>query len=138
MYSNSICVCILSSLETTMGKMVPSEILQLIAQRTIAQVLCATLQQLIFNYTITMMIIMCSGKSPFYSHCIMAVLEWNERCHFEIRHSSTSCISYATAPDHIDLSDVSTIKELISLYFPSDSLSAKVTSIDGAFPRETD
>lgn len=42
------------------------------------------------------------------------------------------------APDHADLSDVSTIKELISLYFPSDSFSANVTSIDGAFPRETD
>lgn len=43
-----------------------------------------------------------------------------------------------SAPDHTDLSDVSAIKELISLYFPSDSLSAKVTSIDAAFPRETD
>lgn len=44
----------------------------------------------------------------------------------------------ASASYHIELSDASTIKELISLYFPSDSLSAKVTSIDGAFPRETD
>lgn len=43
-----------------------------------------------------------------------------------------------SAPYHTDLSDASTIKELISLYFPSDSLSAKVTSIDGAFPPETD
>lgn len=43
-----------------------------------------------------------------------------------------------SAPDHIDLSDVWTIKELISLHVPCDSLSAKVTSIDGAFARETD
>lgn len=43
-----------------------------------------------------------------------------------------------SAPDHTDLSDVSTIKELISLHFSCDSLSAKVTSIDGAFPNETD
>lgn len=43
-----------------------------------------------------------------------------------------------SASYHTDLSDASAIKELISLYFPSDSLSAKVTSIDGAFPRETD
>ncbi len=43
-----------------------------------------------------------------------------------------------TAPNHKDLSDASNIEELISLYFPSDSLSAKVTSIDGAFPCETD
>ena len=43
-----------------------------------------------------------------------------------------------SAPDHTDLSDASTIKELISLHFPCDSLSAKVTSIDGAFPREPD
>lgn len=54
-------------------------------------------------------------------------------------------VKYATlqqavypALNPIDLSDVSTIKELISLYIPCDSLRAKVTSIDGAFPRETD
>lgn len=34
--------------------------------------------------------------------------------------------------------DVSAIKELISLHFSGDSLSAKVTSIDGASPNETD
>lgn len=43
-----------------------------------------------------------------------------------------------SAPDHIYLSDVSTIKELISLHFPTDSFSGKVTSIDRAFPRVTD
>lgn len=53
-------------------------------------------------------------------------------------------LKYATfnmqpgAPDHTDLNDASAIKELISLYFPSDSFSANVTSIDGAFPCETD
>ncbi len=43
-----------------------------------------------------------------------------------------------SAPDHTYLNNVSTIKELISLPFPRDSLSAKVTSIDGAYPCETD
>lgn len=54
-------------------KSIPSEILELSAPWTIAQVLCATLQRLIFNYTIMTIIVMCSGKSPLYSHCIMAV-----------------------------------------------------------------
>lgn len=128
----SICVCILSSLDkTTMGKTVPSEILEPIAPHKITQVLCAALQQLIFNYTI-MMIIMCSRKCPLYSWCIMAVI---------LKYATIQQAVYPVqpnAPDHTDLSDVSTIKELISLYFPSDNLSAKVTSIDGAFPRETD
>lgn len=66
-----------------------------------------------------------------------------------VRGSRSVILKYATleqavyppppsAPDHTDLSDVSTIKELISLHFSCDSLSAKVTSIDGAFPNETD
>lgn len=61
-----------------------------------------------------------------------------------VRGSRGVILKYATLeqavypPDHTDLSDVSTIKELISLHFSCDSLSAKVTSIDGAFPNETD
>lgn len=86
--------CIIPSLnKACMFKTVPSEMLKFITRRQ-AQVLCATLQQLISDYAIMIIIIMCSKKGPLYSHCLVAVLEGNEMCHFEICHSSTSYISY--------------------------------------------
>lgn len=56
-----------------------------------------------------------------------------DAAHEQAAHSTQPSPPYRT-----DLGDVSPIKELISLHFSGDSLSAKVTSIDGAFPNETD
>lgn len=53
-------------------------------------------------------------------------------------HEQAAYSTQPSPPYRTDLGDVSPIKELISLHFSGDSLSAKVTSIDGAFPNETD
>ena len=62
--------------KASMLKTVPSEMLELITRRQ-AQVLCATLQQLISDYRIMIIIIMCGKKGPLYSHSLVAVLEGN-------------------------------------------------------------
>lgn len=116
----SICVCVISSLnKASMVKTVPSEMLELMTCRQ-AQALCATSQQLIFDYTVMIIIIMCSKKkSTLWS--LYHKVDYVIGCFVILKYATLQQAVYPTqhsGPDHIDHSDVSTIKEFISFYFP--------------------
>lgn len=69
---------------------------------------------------------------------LMLMIERNQKVSFWNMPLVIDLYIQPSAPDHTHLSDASTIKELISLHFSRDSLSAKVTSIDSAFSHESD